>query len=355
MITNAKATNFKGLSFSQDLKKLNLIVGPMGIGKSAISEAIILATNGHIPGAGKTNQAIMDAYSGNDKLFISVNTNGSSFERRFVRSSKGKVSQKHKVNGNNASKEDFTAQFAIAGKPAIIDLQAFLELSDQKKIDVVFDLFPPKGDIEGLSDDIETLTNEKNALQADMKAAESLVKKLTADKAEIELPAGTLAEVTLEIERTTAEVLLARKNLEKQKVKDAEQAATERAEAFAKKNAEAEKERIEKEAKEKAEREVAEKAASSPPIGVSSEPRPAHGFRPDTTARNGEDFQNTVPPSPKPGAAINPEPVRKSGVYLSEKTISLTESIKAIIATMDKAGCTACAARLVARRELNKY
>jgi len=180
-----------------------------------------------------------------------------------------------------------------------------------------------------------------------MKTSENLVKKLTADKAEIELPAGTLAEVTLEIERTTAEVLLARKNLETQKIRDAEQAAKERAEAFAEKNAKDEKERIEKEAKEKAEREVAEKAA----------PRPAHGFRPDTTARNSDDFQDIPKYGTKEYARemVEGSENKKSGVYLSEKTIELAESIKIIMATMEKAGCASCAAMLVAKRELRKY
>ena len=136
MITNVQATNFKGLTFSQDLKKRNLVVGQMGIGKSSISEAIMIATNGYLPSVGKTNSAIMDALSDNDKMNVSVSLGTASFERRFIRNAKGKVSQKYKTSGGNASREVFVSEFAVAGKPSIVDLQAFLELSDAKKIDV---------------------------------------------------------------------------------------------------------------------------------------------------------------------------------------------------------------------------
>lgn len=353
MINKVVAVGFKGLNFSQELKQRNIIVGPNGIGKSAIGESIILAVNGHVPGAGKTNQAVMDAFAGNDKLFVKIGIDKNSFERRFVKNSKGKVSQKYRNGNGNVSKETFTSKFAVAGKPAIVDLQAFLDLSDQKKIDTVFDLFPPDGDIESLSDNIDKLKNKLNGLRSEMVASETLAQKLTADKAEIELPSGTLAEVTLEIERTTAEVKLARKNLFTAQQREADKNAKEKAEAEA-----AEKADREAKAKE-AEREL-DKENNLEGQEKAEEHRPQLCGDPGYTARNSEVHQtiaieSTVPPSPKLSTIINPEPVRKNGVYLSKETIDLTESIKLIISAIDKAGCATCAARLIAKRELRKY
>jgi len=326
MITKATSEGFKGLDFSQDLKQYNLVVGPMGVGKSAISDAIMLAINGYVPCAGKTNQATMDTFSGNGKLFVKVDSNGKSFERRFVRSPKGTVSQKFRIGERTVSKEAFISGFAEAGKPAILNLSEFLELSDQKKIDLIFDLYPPKEDIKGLVDDIEKHTNHLNDLHTSIKTQEKVIEKLTLEKAEIELPSGTLAEITRDIERTTAEVKLARKNLRDQEKREAEQKGKEKAEAKA---AETEKQKE---------------------VTTEKEPhKPQLGGDPGYTARNSEDFQDTVPRDFEAGETINPLPTRRTAATDPK------ESIKAIINIMQKAGCTSCVAMLMAKKELRKF
>ncbi|MBW1813059.1 MAG: hypothetical protein JRJ39_05115, partial [Deltaproteobacteria bacterium] len=225
------------------------------------------------------------------------------------------------------TKEKFISDFSVAGKPTIIDLSAFIGLSDQKKIDNVFELYPPKGDVMGLHDQIEAATESLNELTTTIKQTEGVIEKLTADQAEIELPAGTLAEVNQEIERTTAEVKLARKNLYTAQQKEAEKKAAEKAEAAAAENA-----RSEKEILAMAE---SEESPVEPPAN-----RPQLGGDPGYTARNSEDFQDRVHPGPKP-------------VEPSENPARI--SIWAIIKTIEKAGCTSCAALLQCKKELRKY
>lgn len=333
MIDNVEAKNFKGLSFSQNLKQQNIIVGKNGSGKSAISEGIMVAVNGHVPTVGKTNSAIIEAFSDNDKMSAGVSVAKTSFERRFVKNSKGKVSQNFYTKKGKVSKEAFISRLAEAGKPKIINLQEFLNLSSEKKTGVVFDLFPPRGDVDSLSEDIEKVSDELKKLTATIKQSEGIIEKLTADQAEIELPAGTLAEVNQEIERVTAEVKLARKNLFTAQKREMEAEAKEKAEREAAENA---KKKVETEASEKADKE-AENTKDMP--GQEQEERRFQlGGDPGYTARNSEVYSEvaeteTAEPSENPARI----------------------SIWAIIKTMEKAGCSSCAAMLVAKRELRKY
>ena len=369
MITRATAVGFKGLEFTHRLKKRNIIIGPNGSGKSAITGTIALTVNGRIPGAGKTNQAIMDAFASNDKMFIGVEVGDEAlFERRFIR----KVTQKFQAGNNLVTKEKFISNFSMVGKPTIFNLSAFLDLSDQKKIDTVFELYPPEGDVIGLHDQIEAATESLSELTATIKQTEGIIKKLTADQAEIELPAGTSAEVNKEIERTIAEVSLARKNLFTAQQREADRNAKEKAEAEAANKADEVAKAKEAEGKlgEEESRDGQEKT---------EEQRPQLCGDPGYTARNSEVYKEVppepalkygsreyakamvegsegiVPLSPETGEIVNPEPTRKPGTYLSEETIALAESIKVIIRTMKIAGCTSCAAMLVAKRELQRF
>jgi len=325
MIDKVVAVGFKGLEFSFDLKRLNLVIGPMGCGKTSISDTIELTTNGRIPGAGKTNQAIMDAFASEDKMFLGVSSNDQFFERRFIRSKSGKVTQKFRAGNSFVSKEDFITAFAVADRPVIFNIHLFMGLSDEKKINAVFKLYPPKGDVFSLHEKIEQTTGDINTLNAEITKTEGIIQKLTVDQAKVELPHGTLAEVQQEIERTVAEITLCRKNLNRQIKIEADEAAAKRAE----------------EAKEKAKEK--------------EEHRPQLGGDPGYTARNSEDFHKEEP------IFVPPHRMRSDGDFEYTKTTmpTLTDKIAAaaiqeIIDTMDEAGCSVCAAKLVAKQALIK-
>ncbi|OEU68476.1 MAG: hypothetical protein BBJ57_07300 [Desulfobacterales bacterium PC51MH44] len=345
MIKKVVAVGFKGLEFSYDLGRLNLVVGPMGCGKTSISDTIELTTSGRIPGAGKTNQAIMDAFASDDKMCLGVGVNGEFFERRFIRGKSGKVTQKFRAGNTFVSKEDFITAFAVAGCPLLFNPTQFMGLSDEKKTSEVFRLYPPKGDVFALHEKIDQTTEGINALSSEITKTEGIISKLLIDQAKVELPPGTLAEIQNELDKNEAEIRLCRKNLGRQIQTEADAAAKAKA--------------------EKAAAEAAKKEESRSQLGG-----------PVThTARNSEDFQKprknidemveevekTISKAPKDYPMVAPDPAPKYGtkeharamVTETDRTDTIAE-IQGIINTMDEAGCTACAAKMVAKQALIK-
>jgi len=194
---------------------------------------------------------------------------------------------------------------AQAGEPAVLDLAAFTALSHQKKIDWIFDLFPPAQDIRTLDREIGELTSKVNALVQDLKAKEQVSASLEAARAELELPGGTLPQVKADLEQKEKELAQAQAELKELEIAQAEAKAAE-------------------EAKRLAEENVKEKAEVKPPLKVNfgSEPEPQ---------------------------ATMPDPINE--IY-AQRAVA---SIRAIMNTMTNAGCSTCAAMLVAKRELRNF
>ena len=357
MITKITAVGLKGLDFSYDLSKHNLITGPNGVGKSAITDALILTIEGRIPGAGKTNQAVMDAFATNDKMYVGVISNDIPFERRFIRAKSGKVTQKFLVSNQPVTKEQFIAKFAEAGKPAVLNLSDFMATSDEKKIDRIFSLYPPEANVKTLQIEIDTAQEALNNKVASIKKTEDLIEALNVEKSSLDLPAGTLAEVQKEIERTTKEVGLARDNLKRQIVRE----ATKNAE----KKAEAEKEKSVKPEREDKEVSRTAETPSLKPDDLGRSDRPQLGCPVNHTARNSEDFQEPFvhPDDPGPEHSTTKGETPKYGAEGKDVTITHgapghpnpKESINSIMDMMIKAGCGSCAAMLQCKKELHKY
>jgi len=339
MIDKVVVVGFKGLELSIDLKRLNLAIGPMGCGKTSISDTIELVTNGRIPGAGKTNQAIMDAFASDDKMFLGASVNNQFFERRFIRAKSGKVTQKFRAGNTLVTKEDFTTAFAVAGRPVLFNLNQFISLSDEKKINEVFKLYPPRGDVFSIHEKIDEATESINTIRALITTTEGLIEKLTVDQAKAELPPGTLAEIQQELGRNEAEITLCSKNINRQTKIEAEAEA--------------------KEAQEKREAETKQEEPKEAP-------RTQLGGPVTHTARNSEDFQEPSEPvgtlSPgKDYPTVAPDPAPKYGTKeYAKEMVKQTDNndaamlIQDIIDTMDKAGCSVCAAKLVAKQAIKK-
>jgi len=313
MITQITANDFKGLSFTQDVGPHTLFLGPNGSGKSARSQALVLALLGYIPGGGKQNADILDSYGSSDKLVVGVRIGNHLFERGFVRK-ENKVSQGYKVNGKVVKEADFSKAFGIAGAPVAIDINAFMALSDAKKIDVIMDLYPPEADISKIVMDIQEKKAKINTFTARAKELEGAAARLTTARANMQLPVGTLADVQAQIKETEDKLAKARQDL-----KDAE---------------------IE-EAKAKAAAEEKEKAAKQAPPTIIA-PSPATTEPVDNRpSLNGSEFFSMESTMGKTAAAIT--------------EASAADSIATILDALQKSGCAACAARLVAMRELKKF
>jgi ABC-type cobalamin/Fe3+-siderophores transport system ATPase subunit len=329
MITSITGIGFKGLDFDHHIEPLMIFLGPNGSGKSARTLAAILALNGYIPGSAKTNAAILETYGSGDKLVAGVKIDGKHFERGFVRTEDGKVGQGFKVAGKKVAEKAFYMAMAEVCAPKAVDVSAFMELSAQKKIDAIFDLYPPKENLEKLTTDIEASRQKINNLTQKAKSSEEAAARITASQAEIVLPVGSYAELCAQIRETEKEVEGARKDLQDVELENAREKAVE----DEKKRAEEAKRKAEEEARRKELEEAAKPLASFEPGPMEQE----------VDARFGTD---------KAQAALPADTVF-SPIYVDSRP-QFVDPIQTIINAINDAGCSACAARLVAVRELRK-
>ena len=303
MISAITAHNFKGATFQAPLGGLTLAVGSNGAGKSSRSQALQLAVLGYVPGAGKRNADILEAFQtsgGKDLRAGVVLDSGTKLERRFARSRSGAVSMEMYAGGIKCNAPEFARALADV---AVVDLSVFLGLSDARKIDELFRLFPPSGNVRDIAAKIEAQAKQVSTLERQEREALSMVSNLTVRRTKIELPAGTMADKQAEIDRAEADLAQARADLE------AERIAAARAEAQA-----------------KAEAQQAEKHASV--VGTILDMTP-----------NMEPVE--VKASPPCAAFAQPLP-------------DVTATLERILSTMDRAGCSVCAAKMVIKQELAK-
>ncbi len=343
MITRIFGKNMKGLEFEQPLKRLNLFVGPNGSGKSARTYACLLAVQGYIAGVAKQNSEIYETFgTPGSPLFVGIERSDKThLTRRFARDDKGAVSQNYLLDRRASTKDKFVQ--ALAGLK-ILDLSAFMALSDQKKIDQVFALFPPGGDISEIDARIEQLKEKQSEYQGRLqslngtKTVQGTIARLKAARASIQIPAGTLAEITARIGDTEKALSEARKSLQDAKV---ERARVEAEEAAAKR-AEEDRARIKAEARA----EVANEAYTAE--------QEAKQTVEECDLVGEPDFLKPIPAAHKPpvsAPALFSHDAAQHPILSSEPA----ESIQAIIETMNRTGCGACAALLVAKRELRKH
>lgn len=369
MITQVKAEGFKGQTFVQDLDESTLLIGPNGAGKSARTQALTLALLGYIPGSGKTNAEILDTFGSGDELTVGVTVGNKIFERGYFRTKAG-VSQGFKFNGKKVSKDVFTSFLAKSGGPTAIDIGVFMGLSDQKKIDFIFDLYPSEQDLSKLIFEIEKTREGINALTQKAKSTEDAAARLAASRASMQLPTGTMAELQAQEKLLDQQLSNAREELEQARIAEARKTEAAKArnemllavgyqypmddlgemsdpawlslytphkEAWDKKQKDAflEELRDQKETRGRVLGDAPQNQGKDTPQHAGSHLRPAPAGMPGPS-----------------GAAI-------SGTQDSQpRTFSagrVEESIQAILDALNAAGCSACAARLVALRELQKY
>jgi len=349
MITQITGTNIKGLTFAQDIDQLTLFIGPNGAGKSARSQALILALLGYIPGAGKQNAEILDNYGDGKEMSVGVEINGHLFQRKYARSGES-VSQAYGVNGKKKTKDQFSQAMFEVGRPVAIDIGAFMDLSDNKKIDAVFDLYPPETDISKLVAEIEETKTKINALNAKARSTEDAAARLTTARAQIEKPVGTLADISAQIAETEKSLAQARQDL-----KEADE------EALRLKTVAEEKEKADKAVKEAEDKAALE--ARRKFLQEQAEQLKAEDVKKSEPAKdaiiNGPIRSIGQGAGPMPGEEIigvaSCAPIQNISKAYGGSENHAAASIQSILDALNGAGCSACAARLVAIRELRKY
>ena len=314
MIEHIKTKGFKGFDISEPVHPKTIYTGKNKSGKSSRSHAIALTILGYIPFAAKTNKKaadILNDFGVGDSLTTAITLNGVEFERHFSRAGSGSVSQRLRVDQKKVSASDFAVDLSRAGDPRIVDVNDFMLMSDQKKIDVLFSLFPPDADLKSLESKIDNAKTTVNELQAKERTFLSVIQRLTASKNDIQLPAGSLPEIRANIEKLTGQVKDAQNNLKQIEIDEAKETAK----ADQKKSSQAEFDRI-----------------------MESKEGP---FVPREKSFEKQKLEFTD--------------LADNSKFITGTELEAMKSIQKIIETMIDADCSVCAALMVAKSELRRF
>jgi len=398
MIEHIRTVGFKGFDLDEDVPQKVIYTGPNKKGKTARSGAIAVTIYGYIPfsTAGKRPGDILDSF-GDGKLLTSfVKIGGKEFGRKFSRNEKGVVSMAMQYEGKRVSSENFAILLNKAGDPRIANVAKFMEKSETKKIDTLFDLFP-NPELAGIDTEIEAAKADVSKWQKKKDGAESTVVRLTNSKQSIEIPAGSIADVKAQIKAIETQIIDLDEQISDAKIEEARVKAEEEAKIKADREAEAqikkakedgvvegeriEKERVKKEADKK-------KADESGGVSLEEAKRMIGSMSP------GENHEQIIPENDGDDYSVNqeaflgfpsspivsnfPHPLDKkvvenesddpidevihgsqySAVADRNKITNQTyakASILRIIDALNGAGCVTCAALIVAKQELKKF
>jgi len=329
MITRIKAKGFKGLTFDEPLDRYNLLVGPNGIGKSARSEALSIAILGYNPrDAQKRTGDIYHTHSAGEPWTVGINIDEDTLSRTFLNGANATQVVAH--NGKKLKAKQVEATLVRLGEPTIFDLTAFMALSDNKKIEYLFDLFPPDQDISEIEKEIDSLDRKEKSLAQKAKGLKAAIEQLTAEKTQLQIP-GSLPDISKEIEEKEAAMKEAEKELNEIEAKEREGTARQKAEQEAKEReekaaikADADKKKAVKEAKTETERRMTNIRPEPP---AENEPAPIQHQEKDRSSSEGHPDSSDM----------------MLGELLNLKSI------------MESAGCEFCAAMIVLTSIIRRY
>ncbi len=209
MIGRVYATGFKGRGFSVEIGPKTIIVGNNGAGKSAVVQALQLALEGQVPGVHKTSQAIMDAFGSTERpMYVEARTSGAvkfSLGRQFSRDAKGTVSQTPMVDRKKSRQVEWMEAYVAAGSIKVFAVDEFLSMSSRAMIARMAEKFGGER-LDDLGERIDRCREKLLKRQADLRENEAYVSRTAQGIAELNLPPGTVAQVTDEIERVSAEL-----------------------------------------------------------------------------------------------------------------------------------------------------
>lgn len=325
MISKIIATDFKGLSFDQELGKYNLFLGKNGSGKSARTEALCIAILGYNPrDAQKRTGDIYHTHSAGKEWSVGATIGDQTITRVFSNGSK--VSQDILMGGKKLKGNQVEAALVRAGDPKIFDLSAFMGLSDNKKLEYLFDLFPPEEDVSEIEARLANLGQKESSLSEKQKGAEAIIGRLAKEKADVQL-SGTLAEIQADIKNKEDALSEAENQLNEIKVQEREEAA-----------------RLKAEEEAKTKEEVAEKKAEER-IAAMERQVAELKIRPETHEDGQGGKIHTYPPE---------DSVSPQGSYPGNKS-DISHDLIALKETMEKTGCEICAAMIQLKGLIRKH
>ncbi len=127
-LTTLTARNFKGLTFTLDLKDINFLVGSNFAGKTARTDAIRFLLLGYLPELGKTNTATFGLASGREMVVEGTMDNGLTIRRRLY------------LQGDSVKSENtIPPVIENEGQLAVmLNAETYFALSDRDRVTYVF-------------------------------------------------------------------------------------------------------------------------------------------------------------------------------------------------------------------------
>jgi len=320
MIKKIIGRGFKGLDFTEEIDRYNVLVGPNGAGKSARTQALTIGILGYLPSDGFKQPGAILANHGHSEMKVGFQTNGDRFVRHFQRGKDGGVSQHVTLNGKKLSQKEVERKLIELGNPRIFDLRAFNEMSEAKKIEFILEIFPPTGDLKKLDRELAKIEEREKFVRSEITGRKQIIEQLSKERSEFELPSGSLPEIQRQIKEKETEV----SDLQNQIVQ------IEMDEARAK-------------AKEEGKEEARNESGSSSQEPPKQNGEIPFGERPRYVSPDGKDV--TVHVNRLREAVKDKQDLRREFV----------QSLNRIRQTMIKAGCDACAALIVINAETKRW
>lgn len=356
MITHIRTTGFKGFDFDEDIPRKAIYTGSNASGKSARAEVIALVLYGHVPfsTAGKLPSDVLHSF-GKDEIVGAATIDGTEFARRIYRNEKGGASRSFQIDKKRTDEQSFATRLGEKGNPKIADIVTFMKLSEAKKVDTLFDLYP-NPELKNIDPEIEQAKAEISDINKKVLGAKLTIQSLVNSKNNLELPPGTIAETQAEIAAIDRQIAETQEQIKQAEIKKAQletERIAEKEKRKALEQAEIEKDAAIAEAIRK-EKEQAESEQDEIPLKTDDD-------------RKSPDI-DSIPDSPEMREADRfiskiEEQIEKTDRFISDaekqtieipKTDRIEDSIKRIIDALTGTGCSTCAALIVAKQELKK-
>lgn len=151
MLKELVMKNIKGQSGTQQLTGRDIIIGRNGAGKTTRMQTLGLATLGYVPGKGKTVADTFELAS-DDTMEVGLVTDDFELRRVFQKTTKmdkdgnsdTKISQAIHVSPSGGARTNAQREQRIRDElgdfPVMLDFQAFLSMTDNKKRDFIYSL-----------------------------------------------------------------------------------------------------------------------------------------------------------------------------------------------------------------------
>ena len=151
MLRELTMQNIKGQTGTQQLTGRDIIIGRNGAGKTTRMQTLGLATLGYVPGKGKTVADTFELASA-DTMVVGLKADDFELSREFQKTTKmdkdgksdTKISQTITISPSKGEKTNAQREQRVRDElgdfPVMLDFQAFLAMTDNKKRDFIYSL-----------------------------------------------------------------------------------------------------------------------------------------------------------------------------------------------------------------------